>query len=51
VRQKLTSPNVENLEKNMKSYEKIIEQKLKTSVNVNYIFPWKRLFEVEIEFN
>ena len=31
--------------------EKVVENILKTEVNVKYSYPWKRLFEVEVEFN
>jgi hypothetical protein len=51
VRQKLTSTNLEVLLLEMESHEKIIKNILNTEINVSYKFPWKRLFEVEIEFN
>ena len=51
VRQILQSPDVEQLKSNMKSFEKIVGEILNTEVNVNYNFPWNRLFEVEVEFN
>ena len=35
----------------MKSFEKILEEVIITPINVKYEFPWKRLFEVEIEFS
>jgi hypothetical protein len=51
IRQELTSTNLEVLSLKMESHEKIIKDVLKTEFNVSYKFPWKRLFEVEIEFN
>ena len=51
VRQVLSIPDIEQLNLNMKSFEKVIETILNTEVNVSYRYPWKRLFEVEIEFN
>ncbi len=48
VRQQLDSPDVNLLREKMKVYEKIVSEQLNTSVNVDYNFPWKRLFEVEI---
>ena len=51
VRQILSEPNVEKLITGMKEFEKVVENVLKTNINVKYIYPWKRLFEVEIEFN
>ena len=49
-RQKLQSPEPEILKKLMEPYEKRIQKFLNTSYNVNYKFPWNRLFEVEIEY-
>ena len=51
VRQTLSEPDVDKLTTGMKEFEEVIENILKTEVNVNYIYPWKRLFEVEVEFN
>ena len=51
VRQKLKSPEKNILAKEMKSFEKVLEDVTLNSVNVKYSFPWKRLFEVEIEFS
>jgi hypothetical protein len=51
VRQTLSEPNVENLVAGMKEFEKVVADKLETEINVNYIYPWKRLFEVEVELN
>ena len=52
VRQELSFPDTEKLHKKMQMYENIIKNKLDIDeVNVNYIYPWNRLFEVEIEFN
>ncbi|MBD5402127.1 DUF4127 family protein [bacterium] len=51
VRQILDKPDESELVEKMKIYENIIENFLDTKINVNYSFPWERLFEVEIEFN
>jgi hypothetical protein len=51
IRQELTSTNLEVLSLKMESHEKIIKNILNTEYKVSYKFPWKRLFEVEIEFN
>ena len=52
VRQELSFPGTEKLHKKIQMYENIIKNKLDIDeVNVNYKYPWKRLFEVEIEFN
>ena len=51
VRQTLSEPNVEKLITGMKEFEKVVENVLKTNINVRYIYPWDRLFEVEVEFN
>lgn len=51
VRQKLKSTDIVLLEKEMKTFEKALEDVTMNSVNVKYSFPWKRLFEVEIEFS
>ena len=49
ARQELTAPDIKILSGKMKNYEKIIAEKLDTSrVNINYTYPWNRLFEVEI---
>lgn len=51
VRQKLESTDISKLCAGMKDYEKIVAKVLDVSFDVNYKFPWKRLFEVEVEFN
>ncbi len=51
VRQELTNPDIDRLSSNMKAYEKVIAKIFDTCADVNYKFPWERLFEVEIEFN
>jgi len=50
-RQKLEKPDIEKLNEIMKPYQKCIQKFLKKSYNINYTYPWNRLFEVEIEFN
>ena len=51
VRQKLQTPDKKLMSQKMKSFEKILEEVIITPINVKYEFPWKRLFEVEIEFS
>lgn len=51
VRQTLLSTDVHELTKKMKIFEKKIESVIMNKVDVQYSFPWERLFEVEIEFN
>ena len=51
VRQTLSEPDVEKLVAGMIEFEKVIEEKLTTVVDVKYVYPWERLFEVEVEFN
>lgn len=51
VRQSLKAPDVAELAAGMAPFEKVVAEKLKTEVNVKYLFPWERLFEVEIEFS
>ena len=51
VRQSLSEPDVDKLTVGMKEFEKVVENILKTEVSVKYSYPWKRLFEVEVEFN
>ena len=51
VRQELREPNKEDLRLKMQEYEKVVSRVLKTDIEVNYIYPWNRLFEVEIGFN
>lgn len=51
VRQKLQTPDKKLMQQEMKSFEKILEDVIITPINVKYEFPWKRLFEVEIEFS
>lgn len=51
VRQILRVDESKDVKSLMNNYEKIIEKVLGTDINVSYSFPWKRLFEVEVEFN
>lgn len=51
VRQQLNKPSVEELSDKMKPYEKRVFKLLNIDYNVEYRFPWERLFEVEIELN
>ena len=52
VRQEFSYPDERNLDTKMKSFENILKKKLNIAgVNIRYIYPWERLFEVEIEFN
>ncbi|MBQ8668976.1 DUF4127 family protein [bacterium] len=51
VRQTLSEPDVEKLTTGMKEFEEVVEKVLDTEIKVEYIYPCKRLFEVEVEFN
>ena len=51
VRQSLISPDKAELKSGMQPFEKILEDIFDTKINVNYSYPWDRLFEVEVEFN
>lgn len=51
VRQELKEPDIEILTSKMRPYEDKIGEILKIDVKTSYIYPWKRLFEVEIEYN
>ncbi len=51
VRQNLDELNIDKLYREMKDYEKVVGEKLGIDFSVEYIFPWNRLFEVEIGFN
>ena len=53
IRQELSAPDSEELAKKMKIYENMLKDVLgiENMPEVKYSFPWKRLFEVEIEFN
>lgn len=49
VRQTLSKPDTTELTPKMKPFEKEVANVLKTEFEVKYFFPWKRLFEVEVE--
>ena len=49
VRQTLSKPDTTELTTQMKPFEKDVANVLKTEFEVKYFFPWKRLFEVEVE--
>ena len=49
VRQTLSKPDTTELTTKMKPFEKEVANVLKTEFEVKYFFPWKRLFEVEVE--
>lgn len=49
VRQALSKPDTTELTTQMKPFEKEVANVLKTEFEVKYSFPWKRLFEVEVE--
>ena len=51
VRQMLDEPDTQEIKKLMKPFEDRIFEKFGVEYNVNYSFPWNRLFEVEIELN
>lgn len=50
VRQALSKPDTTELTTKMKPFEKEVANVLKTEFEVKYFFPWKRLFEVEVEY-
>lgn len=50
VRQALSKPDTTELITKIKPFEKEIANVLKTEFEVKYSFPWKRLFEVEVEY-
>lgn len=50
VRQTLSKPDTTELTTQMKPFEKEVAKVLKTEFEVKYSFPWKRLFEVEVEY-
>ena len=49
-RQKLSKPDTEKLKTLIEPYKLQVQNFLKTSYDINYKYPWNRLFEVEIEF-
>lgn len=51
VRQQLESPDIKLLKEKMKPYEERVFKQLGVRYNVNYKFPWNRLFEVEVELS
>lgn len=51
VRQTLQSPDIETLTAGMKPFENLVGKVFGVEVNVKYIYPWERLFEVEIDFD
>ena len=51
VRQQLENPDINEIKNLMKPFEKKLLEIFKTEYNINYKFPWNRLFEVEIEFS
>ena len=50
VRRSLIVPDSKKLTEKMKVFEKKLESVIIQDVGIRYSFPWKRLFEVEIEF-
>ena len=51
VRQMLKEPDPEQIKILMAPYEKRVNEIFNNSHRINYIYPWDRLFEVEVEFN
>ena len=51
VRQMLTEPDPEKCKELMKPFEEKLWKIFGVIYNVNYKFPWNRLFEVEIELS
>ncbi len=50
-RQKLSTPDKNELAQLIKPYKTEVEKFLQKSFETSYRYPWNRLFEVEIEFN
>lgn len=48
VRQNLKTPDVDKITAEMRHYENVVCDKLKSKYKIDYKFPWNRLFEVEI---
>lgn len=48
VRQNLKTPDVDKITAEMRHYENVVFDKLKSKYKIDYKFPWNRLFEVEI---
>ena len=46
-----TKPNLQQLKSEMQKFENKVARLTNKEYNINYKFPWNRLFEVEIEFN
>lgn len=51
VRQMLSAPDVVGLAQKMKPFEERVSTLLGMEIQAQYSFPWKRLFEVEVELN
>ncbi len=51
VRQSLNNTDIGALRTGMKPFENKISKVLNTEINVQYIYPWDRLFEVEVDFS
>ena len=51
VRQKLSNLDKRKLKSEMNNFEKKVREIFELDLDVNYTYPWNRLFEVEIEFN
>lgn len=51
VRQMLEHPDTKQVKALMKAFENRVFEKFGVEFDVNYLFPWDRLFEVEVEFN
>ena len=51
VRQQLQKPDIELLKEKMKPFEEKVFKMFGVRYNVNYKFPWNRLFEVEVELS
>ena len=48
VRQNLKTTDVDKITAEMRHYENVVFDKLKSKYKIDYKFPWNRLFEVEI---
>ena len=48
VRQQLQKPDIDMVKEKMKPFENKVFEKLGESYDIQYKFPWNRLFEVEV---
>lgn len=51
IRQELSGTNTDTLADKIKTYEKKVKDYLNINFDTKYSFPWKRLFEVEVDIS